>query len=125
MIQAIPSQKSFDADLVAANTDQIVVLHRWADGMILVMVFDDEMPAFTTKPIPHGEKAMEPIRGKDALTTATGYVFWVIEPDAATGPIEFDGRKYAFIDIYDYVTWTDEGAVRAKYEEVKIRAMAE
>src|ERR1035437_8094560 len=60
MIQAVPSQKSFDADLAAANADQIVVLHRWDDGMILVMMFDDEMPGFTseeTRPRCHTESS--------------------------------------------------------------------
>jgi len=50
MIQASPSQ-GFDADIQAANRDEIVVLHRWQDGMLLLLTFDDEMSAFTAKPV--------------------------------------------------------------------------
>jgi len=121
-VNAVASQ-GFEADIKAADADQMVVLHRWADGMILTMMFDDEMPEFTTREIRPGE--LPPTGGKDALTMATGYVFRVAEP-RHDGHVQYDGRKYAFIEIYDYVPWTDdEVAVRAKYDEVKTRAMAE
>lgn len=38
------------------------------------------------------------------------------EDKAAT--FDFEGRRYAFLDIEDYVVWTDEEAVRRKYDEV-------
>lgn len=123
-LKAVPA-KGFVADLAAANADQIVVLHRWADGMILVMMFDDQMPGFTAKLIPRGEQSLESVRGKDAVITATGYVFWVVAPDAANGPIEFENQRYSYTEIYDYVVWTDERAVRAKYGEVLARAARE
>ena len=112
MIQAIPSQ-GFDADLKAVNQDGIVVLHRFKDGMLLIMNFDDEMPAFTTKAVEPGA-ALEEVQDN---TTATGYVFWNAEPDVK-GTFEFEGQRYACADIEDYVLWTDEEAVRRKYVEV-------
>ena len=57
-------------------------------------------------------------------TTAAGYVFHVPEPEVE-GTFEFEGRCYAFSDIEDYVVWTDEEAVRRKYEEVVGKAQAE
>ena len=122
MTHATPSQ-GFAADIQAANQDGIVVLHRWKDGMLLVLTFDDEMPAFTAKPV-EPWVLMEKIQGKDAVTTATGYVFHVAEPDVK-GTFEFEGRRYSFIDIEDYVVWTDEEAVRRKYEEVVGKAREE
>ncbi len=122
MIQATPSQ-GFDADLKVVNDDGIVVLHRWQDGMLLVLTFDDEMPAFTTKPVESGASIGD-IQGKDAVTTATGYVFHVAEPDV-NGTFEFEGQRYAFLDIEDYVVWTDEKEVRRKYEDVMGKARKE
>ena len=118
MIYAVPSQ-GFDADIQAVNQDGVVVLHRWQDGMLLVLTFDDEMPAFTAKPVEPG--ALFGVHGKDAVTSATGYVFWNSEPDEK-GTFEFEGQRYAFADIEDYVVWTDEGAVRRKYDEVREKA---
>ena len=118
MTHATASQ-GFAADLQVVNQDGIVVLHRWADGMLLVMTFDDEMPAFTAKGIKPG--ALEGVRGKDAVTSATGYVFQVVEPDV-NGAIDFEGLRYALLDIEDYVVWTDEEAVRRKYNEVREKA---
>ena len=115
MIQAAPSQ-GYAADIQTVNQDGIVVLHRWSDGMLLVMAFDDDLPAFTTKSI-EPAAALEAIDRIDSVTTATGYVFWTSESDPK-GSFEFEGQRYAFIEIEDYVTWTDEEAVRRKYEEV-------
>jgi hypothetical protein len=67
------------------------------------------MPAFTTKPI-EPAASLDNVQGKDAITTATGYVFHVAEPNEA-GTFEFEGQRYAFIDIEDYVVWTDEEVV--------------
>jgi len=67
---------------------------------------------------------LEKIQGKDAVTTATGYVFHVAEPNV-NGTFEFEGRRYAFIDIEDYVVWTEEEAVRRKYDEVVVKAREE
>jgi hypothetical protein len=115
MRHAIPSN-GFAADLKAVNEDAIVVLHRFKDGMLLVMIFDDEMPPFTTREVIPGELPSVP-EGKDSLTSATGYVFWIAQEDKA-GTFDFEGRQYAFLDIEDYVLWTDETAVRGKYDEV-------
>jgi hypothetical protein len=92
MLHAIPSQ-GFAADLKAVNEDAIVVLHRFKDGILLVMVYDDEMPAFTTKPI-EPAASLDDVQGKDAVTSATGYVFHNAEPDAA-GTFDFEGLRYA------------------------------
>jgi hypothetical protein len=80
------------------------------------------MPAFTTKPIEFG-RLPEPPKGKDAMTTATGYVFHTAEPDV-NGLIEFEGKRYSFGDIEDYVTWTGDAAVRQQYDEVVASARA-
>ena len=122
MIQATASQ-GFDADIQAVNHDGLVVLHRWEDGMLLVMTFDDEMPAFSAKPVQPGA-LLDSIGGKDILTSATGYVFHVAEPDV-NGTFEFEGKRYSFLEIEDYVVWTDDGAVRRKYEEEVGKAMSE
>jgi len=111
MFHAIPSQ-NFHSDLQAVNHDAIVVLHRFNDGMLLLMTFDDEMPAFTA-----GGSANE-------ATTATGYVFRIAEPDEK-GTIEFEGKTYGIIEIEDYVVWTDVELVRRKYEEVVGKARRE
>ena len=65
----------------------------------------------------NGLAPLDAIGGKHAVTTATGYVFHIADPDVK-GTFEFEGRRYAFLDIEDYVVWTDEEAVRRKYEEV-------
>ena len=122
MTHATPSQ-GFAADIQAANQDGIVVLHRWKDGMLLVLTFDDEMPAFTAKPV-EPRALFGYVQGKDAVTTATGYVFHAAAPDV-NGTFEFEGRRYAFIDIEDYVVWTEEEAVRRKYDEVVVKAREE
>ena len=122
MVQATASQ-GFDADIQAVNDDGIVVLHRWKDGMLLVLTFDDEMPAFTAKPIEPGA-LLDAIHGKDAVTSATGYVFSVMEADGK-GSFEFKGCRYSLVEIEDYVVWTDDDAVRRKYEEVLSKARAE
>jgi hypothetical protein len=67
---------------------------------------------------------LDDVQDNNAVTTATSYVFRIAEPDKA-GTIEFEGRQYAFLDIEDYVLWTDEEAVRRKYEEVVGKAKAE
>jgi hypothetical protein len=51
------------------------------------------------------------------LVAATGYVFWIPQEDKA-GTFEFEGRRYAFLDIEDYVLWSDEETARRKYDEV-------
>ena len=122
MIQAAPSQ-GYAADIQTVNQDGIVVLHRWSDGMLLVMAFDDDLPAFTTKSI-EPAAALEAIDRIDSVTTATGYVFWTSESDPK-GSFEFEDRRYSLIDIEDYVVWTDEEAVRRKYDEVVAKARAE
>ena len=121
MKTAVHSQ-GFDADVHAVNQDHAVVLHQWHDGMLLVIMFDDQMPAFTSKPIPHG--APLSIIGKDAMTSTTGYVFWIAEP-SEQGFLEFENRRYDLVEIYDYVLWTHDAEVRARYDTVLARAKAE
>src|SRR4051794_32117013 len=89
MLHAILSQ-GFAADLKAVNEDAVVVLHRFKDGMLLVMVFDGEMPSFTGREVKPGEWPSVP-EGKNAETTATGYVFHIAEPDVK-GTFEFEGQ---------------------------------
>ena len=122
MVHATASQ-GFAADIEAVNQDHIVVLHRWNDGMLLVLTFDDDMPAFTAKLIEPGI-SLDDIPSMDTRTTATGYVFRVAEPNTK-GTFDFEDVRYAFIDIEDYVVWSDDDAVRKKYEEVVGKARAE
>jgi hypothetical protein len=101
----VPSS-GFQADIDAANNCAGVVLHRFADGALLIMGYDAEIPTL-----------------RDRLE-ATGYVFRILEEDV-NGPFAFDGRCYSILDIVDFALWDDNDAVKAKYHEVIERARAE
>lgn len=101
----VPSS-NFQADIDAANSCAGVVLHRFVDGALLIVGYDAEIPT-----------------PRDRLE-ATGYVFRILEPDV-NGPFAFDGRCYSILDIVDFAFWDDDGAVKAKYDEVLERARAE
>lgn len=100
------SSQGFEKDIAATHDGRVVVLHRFHDGALLLMECDGEIPT-----------------DRDGLD-ATGYVFRLAELDV-NGPLSFEKKNYLILDIYDYVLWTDDAAVEAKYREVIDRARAE
>ena len=93
----------FAGDIEVANNFGVVVLHCWADGDILIMESDQEIPLVNSR------------------LTATGYVFRSARPNEK-GPYVFEGRRYSILDIEDFVHWDDMAAVERTYDDVLAKA---
>ena len=104
-VDLIPSE-GLAKDIEAVNGGRLVVLHRFRDGGLLVMTYDDEIPS-----------------GEGRLA-ASGYVFWYAGEDPA-GPLAYAGRAYALVDIIDYALWTDDADVEMTYREAVAKARAD
>ena len=134
MANPIVKSQGYDQDIAAVTDDKLVLLHRWAGGHILLMSYDAEMPDWTVDPAepPSDDEIVAKILEIEANLFAptkgekyaTGYVFRVYE-ERSNGHLEFEGRSYTPLEIYDYVVWTDERQVRQKYHEVVARARLE
>jgi hypothetical protein len=96
----------FAGDIEIANNFGAVVLHCWADGDILIMDCDQEIPLL------------------NSTLTATGYVFRSARPDDK-GPFVFEGKHYSLLDIEDFVLWDDMAAVEQTYHTVLAKAREE